>query len=46
VETPEQVEKLVDFGCDLIQGYYFGKPMDTEALTASLRTGPASGAGF
>lgn len=27
VETKEQAEMLVDFGCDLAQGYYYAKPM-------------------
>ncbi|MDE6034892.1 MAG: bifunctional diguanylate cyclase/phosphodiesterase [Ruminococcus sp.] len=27
VETKEQVDFLVDFGCDVFQGYYFAKPM-------------------
>ncbi len=27
VETPEQVEFLKDYGCDIFQGYYFAKPM-------------------
>lgn len=27
IETKEQVDFLADLGCDLIQGYYFAKPM-------------------
>ena len=27
VETKEQLEKLLDIGCDFVQGYYFTKPM-------------------
>ncbi len=27
VETQEQMEKLKDYGCDVIQGYYFSKPL-------------------
>lgn len=27
VETEEQVRKLKDLGCDMVQGYYFGKPI-------------------
>jgi diguanylate cyclase (GGDEF)-like protein len=38
VETPEQVSTLSGFGCEYAQGYFFGKPMDVEALTASLRS--------
>lgn len=34
VETKEQYELLRDMGCDVIQGYYFSKPIqDSEALT-------------
>ncbi len=28
VETPEQLERLVELGCDIAQGYHFGRPMD------------------
>jgi EAL domain-containing protein (putative c-di-GMP-specific phosphodiesterase class I) len=28
VETVEERNVLIDFGCDLFQGYYFGKPAD------------------
>ena len=27
VETEEQMKTLKDFGCDVIQGYYFSKPL-------------------
>jgi EAL domain-containing protein (putative c-di-GMP-specific phosphodiesterase class I) len=27
VETQEQFEKLTQMGCDIIQGYLFGKPL-------------------
>ncbi|MEF9918602.1 MAG: EAL domain-containing protein, partial [Eubacterium sp.] len=27
VETKEQMEMLRDFGCDIVQGYYYGHPM-------------------
>lgn len=30
VETEEQVETLRDIGCDLIQGFVWGRPMDRE----------------
>ena len=32
VETVEQVEYLKSLGCDLAQGYYFGKPMIVQDL--------------
>jgi len=27
VETKEQVDFLIEMGCDLAQGYYFARPM-------------------
>lgn len=30
VETAEQVDILRDIGCDLVQGYYYGRPMPIE----------------
>ncbi len=30
VETKEQVDFLMDVGCDMFQGYYFAKPMSLE----------------
>ena len=28
VESIEQVEKLKELGCDIVQGYYFSKPLN------------------
>lgn len=36
VETKEEYEKVKAMGLDYIQGYYFGKPMQAEALKALL----------
>lgn len=30
VETQEQLERLMEIGCDYVQGYYFAKPMPAE----------------
>lgn len=37
VETREQYEYLKAHGCDVIQGYYFGKPMSADAFGRLLR---------
>lgn len=37
VETLEQYEFLRDRGCDLIQGYYFSRPLSVEAAVELLR---------
>jgi two-component system CheB/CheR fusion protein len=34
IETPEQLERLRELGCDVAQGYLFGKPMPAERLDA------------
>ncbi len=39
VETPEQHASLLALHCDEGQGYYFGRPVPAEALTALLQTG-------
>lgn len=38
VETAEQRDFLVSVGCDLMQGYLFGRPMAPEALADMVRT--------
>lgn len=37
VETAEQVEALRRIGCDLVQGYYYAKPMPVEDFFTLLR---------
>ncbi|PCI54666.1 MAG: GGDEF domain-containing protein [Gammaproteobacteria bacterium] len=36
VETKEQLQQLTELGCDLIQGYYFSKPLASESLVSYL----------
>jgi diguanylate cyclase (GGDEF)-like protein len=37
VETQHQVARLLELGCDRVQGYWFAKPLDAEAATERLR---------
>ncbi|QIN78599.1 EAL domain-containing protein [Rubrobacter marinus] len=44
VETAEQVAHLKEMGCDLGQGFYFSRPLASEAMTELLEAGvPLSG---
>ncbi len=36
VETEEQLELLRRLGCDMVQGYYFTRPVTSEEATALL----------
>jgi diguanylate cyclase (GGDEF)-like protein len=36
VETPEQAERLRGLGCQLAQGYHFGRPLEAAAFSALL----------
>jgi diguanylate cyclase (GGDEF)-like protein len=38
VETQEQLESLKKCGCNIIQGYYFSKPISAKEVSALLRT--------
>jgi diguanylate cyclase (GGDEF)-like protein/PAS domain S-box-containing protein len=40
IETPAQAAMVIELGCDLAQGYHFGRPMDAASLTARLEGGP------
>jgi EAL domain-containing protein (putative c-di-GMP-specific phosphodiesterase class I) len=37
VENAGQMRRLLELGCDLGQGYHFGRPLPPEDLTARLR---------
>ena len=39
VETQEQLDALRRYGCDMVQGYLFSKPVPTEDITRMLREG-------
>ena len=41
VETAEQNELLHEIGCDLLQGYYFSKPLPQQDAAGLLSTGAA-----
>lgn len=38
VETREQVKRLMDVGCDYVQGYFFAKPMPPSEFEELLKT--------
>jgi EAL domain-containing protein (putative c-di-GMP-specific phosphodiesterase class I) len=38
VETDEQLVLLEEYGCDLVQGYYLGRPAPADALTGMLQS--------
>ena len=43
VETPEQADYLVRLGCDVLQGYLYGRPMPVEAMEELLEAAPPRG---
>ncbi len=45
VESAVQVERLVELGCDELQGYHFSKPLPTDAVHDWLRTRMEAAAG-
>ncbi|MCA3748003.1 MAG: EAL domain-containing protein, partial [Rubrobacter sp.] len=45
VETPGQLERLLELGCELGQGYYFASPMPEGAAGELVRSGARLGVG-
>lgn len=43
IETPEQLRFVRALGCELGQGYYFGRPVAVEEASAVLRLGRSDG---
>jgi EAL domain-containing protein (putative c-di-GMP-specific phosphodiesterase class I) len=39
-ETREQVAELARLGCDLVQGFYFSRPVPADEIRRMLITGP------
>jgi EAL domain-containing protein (putative c-di-GMP-specific phosphodiesterase class I) len=37
VETEEQMLTMKELGCDIVQGYYFAKPMPAEEFSKYLK---------
>jgi diguanylate cyclase (GGDEF)-like protein/PAS domain S-box-containing protein len=44
VETAEQLQRLHEMGCDMVQGFYFSRPLPAEAVGALLRRSLLGGA--
>ncbi|MBU1002687.1 MAG: EAL domain-containing protein [Proteobacteria bacterium] len=40
VETEEQLRQVRELGCDMVQGFYLGRPMDESAARALLQRPP------
>jgi EAL domain-containing protein (putative c-di-GMP-specific phosphodiesterase class I) len=38
VETSEQLVLLEEYGCDLVQGFYLGRPAHADAVTGMLQS--------
>ena len=41
VETREQLERLIETGCDYVQGYFYAKPMPEREFEELLKVQPA-----
>ena len=39
VETPEELSRLREFQCSMVQGYFMSRPLDPEAISSMLANG-------
>ena len=46
VETGEDAQEAGGVGCDIVQGYRFGRPMTEEQLIAMIEAGRAQSSNF
>lgn len=37
IETPDELARLIEYGCDQGQGYLLGRPVPAEDLAAQIR---------
>ena len=37
IETQEELDKILEMGCDYIQGYYFSKPLPFNEIEEYLK---------
>jgi diguanylate cyclase len=42
IETPEHLEELTGFGCDIAQGYHLSRPIPPDQITAWIHTNTAT----
>jgi EAL domain-containing protein (putative c-di-GMP-specific phosphodiesterase class I) len=42
IETPEHLEELTGFGCDIAQGYHLSRPVPPDQITAWIHTNAAT----
>ncbi|HEX2500593.1 MAG TPA: EAL domain-containing protein [Methylomirabilota bacterium] len=45
IETPAERDTVISLGCDLIQGYLLGRPMELDAVLAAHESRPSSPGG-
>jgi EAL domain-containing protein (putative c-di-GMP-specific phosphodiesterase class I) len=42
IETPAERDTVTALGCDLIQGFLIGRPVEAEAVVAALAARPGA----